>query len=89
MINISRLTDRESMLGIIASDADIKKTSDFAFIDHFDFLCQFRDDQIAEWNGETADEDIIDIDIHDDISTDIDAWIDFESLKSHIYNDLW
>jgi hypothetical protein len=36
------LTDRDSMLGIVASDVDTEKTSDFAFIDNFDFSCKFR-----------------------------------------------
>ena len=45
--SISRLTNRDSMLGIIASDADAEKASDFAFIDNFDFLCKFREDRIA------------------------------------------
>ena len=44
MIDISGLTNRDSMLGIIASDADAKKASDFAFVNYFDFLRKFRDD---------------------------------------------
>ena len=76
------------MLGIVASDADAKEASDFAFVDHFDFLCKFRDDRIAGGNGLTADEDIVDVDAHDDVSTDVNAWIGFKSLKSHAYNDL-
>ena len=46
-IDISGLTDRDSMLGIIASDADTKKTSDFAFVDNFDLLREFRDGGVA------------------------------------------
>jgi len=76
------------MLGIVASDADTKKTSDFAFVDNFDFLCEFRDEGVAGGDGDTAGEDIVDVDTYDDISTDVDAWIGFESLKSHAYNNL-
>jgi hypothetical protein len=28
------------------------------------------------------------IDAYDDISMDVDAWIGFESLKSHAYNNI-
>ena len=38
---------------------------------------------------ETAGEDIVDVDAYDEISTDVDAWIGFESSKSHAYNNLW
>ena len=76
------------MLGIVASDADTKETSDFAFVDNFEFLRKFRDNGIAGGDGDTADEDIVDIDAEDDISTNVDAWIGFECLKSHAYNNL-
>ena len=68
------------MLGIVASDADAKKTSDFAFVDNFDLLREFRDEGVV-WDGDTAGEDIVDVDTYDDISTDVDAWIGFESSK--------
>jgi hypothetical protein len=75
------------MLGIIASDADTKKASDFAFVDNFDLLREFRDEGVAGEgegvagedegvageDGETACEDIVDVDAYDDISTDVDA----------------
>jgi hypothetical protein len=68
------------MLEIIASDADTKKTSDFAFVDNFDLLREFRDEGVARGDGETAGEDretagedIVDVDAYDDISTDVDA----------------
>jgi hypothetical protein len=32
--------------------------------------------------------DIVDVDAQDDVSTDVDAWIGFERLKSHAYKDL-
>ena len=89
MIDISEVTDWYSMLGIISHDADSEKTFDFTFIDHFDFLCKFRDDRIAGGFGETADEDIVDVNAHDYISSDVNAWIGFESLKSHTYNNFW
>ena len=76
------------MLGIVASDADTKKTSDFAFVDNFDLLREFRDEGVAGGDGETAGEDIVDVDAYDDISTDVDAWIRFECSKSHAYNNL-
>jgi hypothetical protein len=63
------------MLGIIASDADTKKTSDFAFVVNFDLLRKFRDEGVAGEGegvagegGEIACEDIVDVDAYDDIS---------------------
>ena len=82
------LTDRDGMLGIVASDIDTKKTSDFAFIDNFDFLGEFRDEGVAGGDGDTAGEDIVNVDAYNDISTDVDTWIGFESSKSHAYNNL-
>jgi hypothetical protein len=76
------------MLGIVASDADTKKTSDLAFVDNFDFLREFRGEGVAGGDGDTAGEDIVDVDAYDDISTDVDAWIRFECSKSHAYNNL-
>ena len=83
------------MLGIVASDADTKKTSDFAFVDNFDLLREFGDEGVAGEgegvageDGEAAGEDIVDVDAYDDISTDVDAWIRFECSKSHAYNNL-
>ena len=76
------------MLGIVASDIDTKKTSDFAFIDNFDFLGEFRDEGVAGGDGDTAGEDIVNVDAYNDISTDVDTWIGFESSKSHAYNNL-
>jgi hypothetical protein len=73
---------------IIASDADTKKTSDFAFVDNFDLLREFRDEGVAGEGGETAGEDIVDVDAYDDISTDVDPRIGFESSKSYAYNNL-
>jgi hypothetical protein len=46
-IHISRLSDRDCLLGIIASDTDIKETSDFTVIDNFGLLCEFRDDRVS------------------------------------------
>ena len=76
------------MLGLVASDANTKKASDFAFIDNFNFLCKFRDDRIVKGDKETADVNIVDIDTYYEISMDVDVWISFKSLKSHTYNDL-
>jgi hypothetical protein len=66
------------MLGIIASDADTTKTSDFAFVDNFNLLREFRDEGVAGEgegvageDGETAGEDIVDA--YDNISTDVDV----------------
>jgi hypothetical protein len=63
------LSDRDGLLavGIIASDTDIKETSDFTVIDNFDLLCEFRDDRVAGGDGDVADADIVDVDVHDDI----------------------
>ena len=76
------------MLRIIASDVDAKKTSDFAFVDNFDLFREFGDEGVAGGDGETAGKDIVDVDAYDDISTDVDTRIGFESSKSHAYNNL-
>ena len=76
------------MLGIVGSDTDTEETSDFTFVDNFDFLCEFRDEGVAGGYGETVGEDIVDVDAYDDDSTNVDAWIGFEYLKSHAYNNL-
>jgi hypothetical protein len=76
------------MLRIIASDTDTKKASDFAFVDNFDLLREFGDEGVAGGDIETAGEDIVDVDAYDEVSTDVDARIGFESSKSHAYNNL-
>jgi hypothetical protein len=73
------------MLGIVASDTDTKKTSDF---DNFDLLRKFGNKGVAGGDGETAGEDIVDVDAYDGISTDVDARVGFESSKFHAYNNL-
>ena len=37
---------------------------------------------------EVADEDVVDVDAHNDISMDVDAWVRFEGLKPYAYNSL-
>ena len=76
------------VLGVVICDVDIEKVSDLAFIDNFDFSRKLRDNRIARGVGDTADEDIVNIDTHDDVSIDVYARVCFESLKPYTYNNL-
>jgi len=87
-IDVYRLRDRESMLWIVVCDVDAEEASDFAFVDNFDFMHEFGNDRVASRDRRAADEDVVDIDTHDDISTDVNAWVSFQSSESHTYNHL-
>jgi len=88
MIDVSRLRDRESMLEIVACNIDTEEASDFAFIDNFDFIREFGNDRVAGGDRGAADEDVIYIDTHDDVFTDENAWVSFQSSESYTYNHL-
>ena len=90
MIDVLKLTDRDGMLTIIASDADAEEAVDFSFVDDFNFLCEFKNNRIAWGESQAADnKDIIDGDAHNNIFTDVDIHVHFKGLKPHAYNNFW